>query len=311
MNKVMIITEENVETKRMEGRTAVPFQRTERKPGQHPYMVTALDSSLWSIYTGAYGDVRDYLSIVLGERKEAPERLRLRRLEREPKTNYEIAFDDLCETLWHQMSFYLATWLVLPYLAQLLEGWEKEEDWEWCLQGIVAAGTCLATDVFGDRPTEESVYKSYENATMVIRAITIDFLALHMDVIQEKEIWKKREFAAAVMAILGERKLAYLFFLAGCQSCYVVCPECENCDEEIEFGYCDPDERIKAAKVPEKYWDGKNFEDVSLWLFNLFALLGDREGEEYLCYCFGTYTCPECGKKMQVLAGMKQYYLSE
>lgn len=123
------------------------------------------------------------------------------------------------------------------------------------------------------------------------------------------EVHWRRELAFAVTAILGERKLAFQFYLSGLESCYIVCPNCENCDEEIEFGYFDPDERIEKTEAPAEKWDGVRFEDRKLWLFNLFALLGAPEGIECLYYDFGTYTCPECGERIPVLAGMEGYFL--
>lgn len=286
----------------------VAFPAAERKPEKDPYILTDLDSFLWESYRGAYGNVRDYLSVVIGKREEAPEQCKLRRLDPVSRTNYEIAFDNLCETLWHQMSFYPATWLVLPYLARLMEGWEKEQDLEWLFQGILAAGGWLSTDVFGDKPDEEDVYRSYENAAVQIRVMTIDFLTHHTDYILDKK-GRTREFAAAVTAILGEKKLAYTLFLSQFDSCYIVCPECGNCDEEIEFGYFDPAERIEAADIPTEIWDEKNQGNAKLWLFHIFALSEDREGEEYLRYCFGTYICPECGRRVPVLSGMEAYYI--
>lgn len=141
--------------------TGVPVQAARRKEGQHPYTLQELDSILWKTYTGAYGDVREYLTILTGEREDARETFKLRRLDKAPKTNYELAFDNLCENLWHQMSFYPATWLAVPYLARLMERWEKENDAEWMFRGILAVGSCLATDVFGDRPKEDEVRESY------------------------------------------------------------------------------------------------------------------------------------------------------
>ena len=291
--------------------TGVPFRAVKEKRGQYPYMLQELDSLLWESYRGAYGNVSEYLVILMGEREEAPETFKLRRLDKTPKTNYEMAFDNLCENLWHQMSFYSATWLALPYLARLMEGWEKEKDTEWLFRGILAIGSCLATDVYGDKPGEDYVRESYENAVLQIRDMTIDFLAEHIDYVREKDIHWRRELAFAVTAILGEKNLAYLFFLSGLGSCYIVCPGCENCDEEIEFGYFDPDERIEKAEVPVEKWDGESLADVKLWLFNLFALLDDTEGMECLCYYFGTYTCPECGDRIPVLRGMEEYFLPD
>lgn len=288
----------------------VPFRAVRQKTGKYPCSLQEFDSILWEDYKGAYGDVREYLVILMGEREKAPETFKLRRLEAVPKTNYELAFDNLCENLWHQMSFYPATWLAIPYLARLMEGWEKEGDIKWLFQGILAAGSCLATDVFGDRPGEDDVRESYENAILRIRDMTFDFLAGHMDHVREQHISLRRGFAFAVTAILGEKKLAYLLTMSELESCYMVCPGCENCDEEVEFGYFDPSERIEKAEIPAKKWDGESLADTSLWMFNLFALLGDMEGIERLRYYFGTYTCPECGERTAVLTGMAGYFLT-
>jgi len=288
--------------------SGVPFRAAKRE--RYPYTLEEPDSLLWESYRGAYGNVSEYLVILTGEREAAPETFKLRRLEKVPKTNYELAFDNLCENLWHQMSFYPATWLALPYLARFMESWEKEKDTEWLFRGILAAGSCLATDVYGDRPQEEQIQESYENAIRQIRAMTIDFLAYHMDIIRAKEVHWRREFAIAIAAILGEKKLAFMLSMSGFESFYIVCPECENCDEELEIGYFDPSERIEKAEAPSGKWDGESLEDAKLWLFNLFELLDDREGLEYLRYYFGTYTCPECGKTLPVSAGLEEYYLS-
>ncbi len=290
---------------------AVPFQPAGRKQDQYPYRLHDFNSPLWESYKGAYGNVEDYLVILMGERDKAPETFKLRRLENVPKTNYELAFDNLCENLWHQMSFYQATWLALPYLARLMEGWEREKELEWMFQGILAAGSVLATDVYGDRPDEEDIYESYQNAALQIRAMTIDFLAGNLDYVREKEVHWRREFAMAVTAILGEQKLAYMLSLSGFDSFYIVCPECENCDEEMEVGYFELSERMKKMKTPSDKWDGRSLEDVKLWLPNLLDLLEDEEGKELLSYYFGTYVCPECGKKSPVLTGMEEYYFGE
>lgn len=289
----------------------VPFKEMRWEKERYPYQLEAPDSWLWEEYRGAYGNVAKEVAVLMGEREEAPETGRLRRLETVSKTNYEITFDNLFENLYHQMSFYRAAWLVLPYLARLMEKWAEEGDLEWVFRGIMAAGSVLATDVYGDEPAEPALYESYQNAIRQIQAAAVNFLAKHLEYILEKKDHWRSEFAVAVTAVLGERKLAYLLYLSGMESCYVVCPACENCDEEMEIGYFDLAERIKAARVPAGKWDGESLEDAKLWLFNLFALLEDQRGFEYLCYLFGTYTCPECGEKSPVSAGMEAYYLGE
>ena len=155
------------------------------------------------------------------------------------------------------------------------------------------------------------MYESYQNAIKQIQAITVNFLAEHLAYVLEKGDYWRSEFAVAVSAILGERKLAYMLFLSSLNACYVVCPACDNCDEEMEIGYFDLSERIETADIPAGKWDGKSPGDAKQWLYNLFALLEDHMGLEYLRYIFGIYTCPECGEKIPVLAGMEAYYLEE
>ena len=47
------------------------------------------------------------------------QKMKLLRLDPEEKDDFRIAFDNLFENLFHQMSFYYATYLVLPYLVNL------------------------------------------------------------------------------------------------------------------------------------------------------------------------------------------------
>lgn len=301
--------------KKTEAHAGVPFRLTGRKagkePGYAPYMPEDFNSPLWETYRGAYGSIYDYIVTLMSEKEKAPEVIKLRRLDNSPKTNYEIAFDNLCENLCHQMSFYPASWLALPYLAMLMEDWEKERDLEWTFRGILMAGSCLATDVFGDRPAEAQVFESWENAALHIRVMTINFLAEHLAYVLEKEPGCRQEFAVAVTAILGEKKFAYMLFLSAFASCYIGCPSCEFWDEDMEFGDSVVSERIQEAESPTELWDGESLEDAKLWLFNLFALLKDQEGQEKLRCYFGTYTCPECGERIPVLTGMEEYYFSE
>lgn len=57
--------------------TGVPFHMTVRVQGQYPYMLQELNSQVWAVYTGAYGDVWDYINILMGERDVAPEQKKL------------------------------------------------------------------------------------------------------------------------------------------------------------------------------------------------------------------------------------------
>lgn len=104
-----------------------------------------LNSELWETFCGAYGNVSKEVEILMGEPITEPQE-KLRRLDSEEKEDYRIAFDNLCENLSHQMSFYEATYLALPYLVQLLERNSKSGSFEWKLTMISELGLCLATD---------------------------------------------------------------------------------------------------------------------------------------------------------------------
>ena len=72
---------------------------------------TELNSDLWELYRGAYGNIKCEIEVLLkevsGEEVEQEE--------------FEDAFENLCETLWHQMSFYKASYLAMPYMLKFLE----------------------------------------------------------------------------------------------------------------------------------------------------------------------------------------------
>ena len=64
-----------------------------------------------TIVLGAYGNIKCEIEVLLkevsGEEVEQEE--------------FEDAFENLCETLWHQMSFYKASYLAMPYMLKFLE----------------------------------------------------------------------------------------------------------------------------------------------------------------------------------------------
>lgn len=77
------------------------------------------------------------------------------RLDFSEKDSYRINFDNLCENLSHQLSFYKATYLAMPYLVLLLEKKRRAQDFDWQLLIIREAGMILSTDL----PYENSAAK--------------------------------------------------------------------------------------------------------------------------------------------------------
>lgn len=55
--------------------------------------------------------------------------------------------ENIFECMTHQMSFYSATYVVLPYMVELLEQVMEEGDVEHAFTLIFHLGVCLATDI--------------------------------------------------------------------------------------------------------------------------------------------------------------------
>lgn len=268
-----------------------------------------LNSELWEIYGGAYGNVREEVAILMGgpitERQE-----KLRRLDLEEKGDYRIAFDNLCENLFHQMSFYKATYLALPYLVRLLERDSKDRDFGWKLTMISEMGICLATDIPGNHresAIDKNVLNSYEASLLTFQELTKQFLEHHEDEIRKLDFYKRSMLITAVLAIFGERETAFILTMSGWDTFYMLCDSCEYCEEELAFSEETAREVIVPVEIVTDGWDGSFYEDGWLWISNMLSRLGAQEELEILSYYYGTYTCPECGAEKKVLDFMKCY----
>ncbi|HIR57955.1 MAG TPA: hypothetical protein IAA54_09825 [Candidatus Gallacutalibacter pullicola] len=268
------------------------------------------DSDLWDIYTGAYGSVRTEVKILMGHKKTAPPSgEKLRRLSAQEKGDYQIAFDNLCENLWHQTSFYNALYLVMPYMVTLLEQKESEHDFDWQLAIISAMGICLAS---APDWNEESriepgdLLESYRLSVKKLKEKTKVFLSSHLDQISRLESRKRGEFLTALMAILGDREAAFLLTLSAREGCPLLCG---RCGFGCENGSLDnPEFRERITPAPEKPWDGKSFDDPLTWYSGVLHRVGADAEASRLAYYYGTFTCPECGEKKPVLDFMKAYH---
>lgn len=111
----------------------------------------------------------------------------------------------------------------------------------------------------------------------------------------------------SILAIFGEREMAFILTMSCWDSCYMLCDNCEYCEEELELS----DEEARKQIVPTESvigkWDGSSYEDAWLWISNVLNQLGAQEELGILSYYYGTYTCPECGNKSKVFDLMKNY----
>lgn len=275
-------------------------------------------SDLWETYHGACGSVRKWVERILTgmmESKEAKEsengkgEIDLR------EENLREELEDLCEALNHQMSFYPATYLAMPYLVKFLE--LKEHDFKWQVTILSNIGICLATDVpeqHTNYPYEtipEDILDSYLNSIELVKKKAKDFLFGYMEELKELDSEDLAMFYTGLLGILGDREAAFVVIAGAWSQCYPLCENCENLDEEIELDMNDEEcmeeivHKIEPADSVIGEWDGKSFTDTYVWLSNVLELLGAQEAVKKLSYFYGTYTCPECGAKGQVMELVK------
>lgn len=272
------------------------------------------DSELWTLYPGAYGNVCEIIKIVMGDIEDIPPQSKLRRLDLEEKDDYQIAYDNLWANLLHQMDFYEATYIVLPYIVKLLE--KNEDDFDMSFSIISQVGLCLATDIpsFTKGLNKEvlscykEVHSNYEEAVSIIGQKTKDFIKNHLNEIKEIDSEEKWMFAISVMAILGDNKAALVLCMTDWDELdlYIKCNKCGYYDES---SYLDDDEHFlnDITPAPTAQWDGINYDDTYTW-FSGFVCDLEIEEAKYLPYLYGTYACPECGDRKAVIEFMKSYF---
>lgn len=135
----------------------------------HPIV---FNSPLWAEYRGAYGDVLEQVAFLFCPEELVPEMSKIIRLDFSEKDSYRINFDNLCENLSHQLSFYMATYLAFPYLVLLLEKKRRARDFDWQLLIIREAGMILSTDLPYENSTSKpprEVWDSYQLSRKLCR----------------------------------------------------------------------------------------------------------------------------------------------
>ena len=271
-------------------------------------------SKLWEKYRGAYGDVREDVAFLFCPEDLVPDTEKLWRLDTEEKSNYEITLNNLNENLAHQLTFYEASYLAMPYLVLLLEKKRQEENFDWEMKIICVAGDLLATDnpYCGggneEQLEEKEVLESYKLSIDMLKEMTKDFLNTNMEQLKEQDSDFLKYFCTDILAILGDRDMAYQMLVGQWEQCPVSCPVCGYYDEDMEADGLYDKKQLKNIEPAESVigkWDGKSYENTYLWFSNLVYSLG-VEDEWKISYYYGTYTCPECGSKGPLNEWMKE-----
>ena len=264
--------------------------------------LVAFDSELWEVYRGAYGNVCEEVRIVIGDIENIPPQSKLLRLDLEEKNDYEIAYDNLWANLWHQMSFYDATYIVIPYMLEFLE--KNEDNFDRQLSVISNMGICLATDIPNNKYNEpdRDINDSYEECVSIIQQKTKDFIKKYFNEIKALDSELKSMFVTSVMAILGDREAAFTLFLNGWEECYITC---DKCGYDVEADFTEREFLESSTPAPIVQWDRVNYEDTYAWYSNFLRDLATEKEAEIVPYLYGTFICPECGDKKIVLDFMK------
>lgn len=291
------------------------------------------DSRLWETFGGAYGNVVNDIRLLTGDEKELDDwdmalldRREHRQGKKEDINDIEsIALENLFESLAHQMTFYPAIYLAMPYLVKLLEKRIAQNDFEGTISLITDMGLLIAIDVpdssCSDREeaedkdqkeTEDEVMDNYNLSILKLKEITKRFLEQHLEEIKENSYYKV-PFLTSVLGILGnDRREAFIMFMSRWESCYMACSKCENYNEDIEFDEEDDFEKAFEGIIPAPsaagQWDGKSLDNTYIWFSNLLSMAGADREAKLMPYYYGTYTCPGCGNRGAVMKFMENYY---
>lgn len=279
--------------------------------------LTPLDSPLWEVYRGAYGSVQEEIAILAAPEKDAPEVGRLRRLDTAEKSDFQVAFDNLCENLSHQMTSYEAIYLALPYIVKLLSRKIAENDFAWQVNIFSEMGCCLATDIPNqcsrdfEAAMPPEILESYQAAIMRLQEYAKKFVQKNLDNIAALPEYDREFLLVGLLGIFGSHTLASVLILSDDNNCGLACPKCDFYDEEIYLD--DPEFQAAVQTPPIEPWDGQSFDQPQVWLPALLAKLGGSEklNPELLPYYFGEFTCPECGHKAPLLEFAQNCYFGE
>lgn len=289
-------------------KTEIEKTLTQLQPLQQQLNPVPFSSPLWEEYHGAYGDIREDVAFLFCPKEILPEMQKIMRLDFENKADDTINFDNLCENLTHQMSFYDATYLAMPYLALLFELKRQQQDFEWQYQILCQVGMIFATDIpYRNSKEPESlpqeIQNSYQQSKKFFEQMAQEFLEQNMDRLKEKEEGDLQFFCTALLAVLKDPQAAYQLVMGSWEQVSVECPNCEYYDEDMESeGFYTPD-IVKERVSPAKDLQEPN-KSTYQWLCSLFDAFGIEDAWK-LPYYYGTYTCPECGETGILMDWMK------
>ncbi|MDE7478368.1 MAG: hypothetical protein K2M91_10535 [Lachnospiraceae bacterium] len=278
------------------------FLQPKQEPGSIKVPLEPFDSPNWGIYEGAGGDIVNWLQKLLDGEKLLDGGV--------------DTFDECCQYISHQMSFYSAIYLVFPYLVEALAEDFDKYNAETLIMYISELGICLMTDCDMVRQdeckiTDKAVLENYQLSVEKFQLIIKHFLARKIKSLSRVDRMTKSMFALAVLAAVGNREEAFLFLNAEMDEyIYIGCDACEFWDEDnLDLTDKKALSVIRQREQAEDNWDGENFQDTNLWFGDFLELIQVKGLAKHLPYYLGTFRCPECGKEATIVEFMKNHYL--
>lgn len=251
------------------------------------------NSDLWELYRCSYGNIVENIKILYNTSSN--------------NEDYQVAFENICQSLYHQLSFYNATYIAMPYLVKILEKKQLEFDYQWQFNLISELGTIIMTDIpFSNNQKisiDNEIIINYNNSISILKDKVKVFIKENLNKLRCKNKLDLSYFAISVLAIYGEKEIAYILNSYMFNDYHVLCNNCNFYDENI----LDLSKKIIPAQSVIGKWDYKSYNNVYIWFSNFLHILECDEYVEKLRYYYGTYICPNCGSENQVMELAKNY----
>lgn len=248
------------------------------------------DSPLWDEYESAYGDVKEVLQVLMGE----------------DEMEYELAFEEVCENIHHQLTFYPAMYLVIPYFLKRLD---ETQDIGYQVDIIIEVGLVMTLENrWEHEPVDAEVMESYLESIERIKEITKKLVKNNLEVIKGRGKYVAKALCAAMLALFGDLNDAYLLFKFSWNNSPILCECCGFYKHESILSEEETRAKITPADSVLGQWDGESYDKLYVWFSNLVDQLELEEEKEILSYCYGTFTCPQCGNTRHLMHFIKSYY---
>lgn len=265
------------------------------------------NSDLWDKLHGAYGNILEDIKPLTVKEPEVPETEK--KLDISFESDYMIGLDNIYCTLSHQMSFYPASYIALPYLANAFNYWYEKDDFMMQVIFLLNVGIIVSTDIEYNTKyysgikdnLPAGVMDSYQESILFFSEKAKELLLNKLDLLKQFQPVDITYICTAFVALIGKREHAFALLLGNFDQCLIYCKNCGLYTEDIELGYDMEDEELNSLITPASpvtgQWDKKSFDNTYVWLSNVLQLLGNDNDADRLSYFYGTFNCPECGAK--------------